>query len=65
MISVVQVNKDAIVKCTNTFDIFDNLCPASLYTIDEWEGRIKKIVRGKNTISVNQFKFVFRECKDF
>jgi len=61
----VSENKDAIVRCTNTFDIFDNLCPATLYTISEWEGKIKKIVRGKNTITVSQFKFAFRECKDF
>lgn len=52
MISVLQVNKETIIHCKNVFEMFDSLCPLSLYSIREWEGRIKMIVTGKSTISV-------------
>lgn len=65
LISVIRVNEQVIVTSKNIFDLFDALCPLSLIKIEEWEGRIKKLVRGKRTITVNQFKFVFREYRDF
>ncbi len=64
LISVIRVNEQVIVTSKNIFDLFDALCPLSLIKIEEWEGRIKKLVRGKRTITVNQFKFVFREYRD-
>ena len=60
------LNRQNSQQKTTAYERLESQIPLSILDIREYEGRLKKLVYGKETISLRQMQFVFsRDFEDF